>query len=589
MSNHQPTWILGVCLLAAALLFVSGSVAAAGSAQPFSSGVTAPVPADLPKSPMATADVGMSDLLTQTFEFTGTFPAGWQTYDNITPSPGSVYPLTYSWSTTDYTQAQGTRSAVAVGPNAGSAFLPGTVYTDPVDSWMVFPVDLSSVWQAQMDFAYLKPSASGYLTVAISTDYDPISRTGTFTGEAPPQATTWTTHTLPLSSYAGRKVYVAFRYQSPNGGQQSDGPFVDDLHVRANYRVMLPIVRKWMLTIGKSVSAGTAMPGQSLVYSITVNNTDGYNAATGVSINDTLPVSTTFVSADGASFSNGVVTWSGLSVPAAGSVVRHVTVAIPSSVSWEVKIVNKDYSVSAPPDTTVVYGPPVTTTLAGTFVDDFTNPATGWPVGDYDPNSISCWPPPGSWRAHYLPGRGYGVMTVCDRAAQLYPAPVRLADTRNFTLEADMRSNQADLWYSSYGLFFNGTDDLHEVYTVEFYQGQDPPEWDIRYWENFNWSDKILPPADIRYWGRCWTCNGADYAWNHILVKREGSAIEVWMGSGMGRSNLSRMAAISDDKATTSQHNRVGFLHANFEWRGDAGPYLYDYIFGNFQLSSATK
>ncbi len=128
-----------------------------------------------------------------------------------------------------------------------------------------------------------------------SSDYDPVSRTGTFVGAALPQATSWATYTLPLSAYAGRKVYAAFHYQSLNGGLQSDGPFVDDLHVKANSVVMLPMVRKWMLTIAKSVSASTAMPGQTLVYSITVNNTDSSNAATGVDFyNDTVPVSATF-------------------------------------------------------------------------------------------------------------------------------------------------------------------------------------------------------------------------------------------------------------------------------------------------------
>jgi hypothetical protein len=267
-----------------------------------------------------------------------------------------------------------------------------------------------------------------------------------------------------------------------------------------------------------------------------------------------------------------------------------MTVTIPSSASFDFTVVNQDYAISVPPNPMVLHGSPVTTTVSGTFFDDFTNPASGWPVGDYDPAHISCWPPPGSWRAHYLPGGGYGVMTVCDRAAQLYSAPVRIANTTQFTIEADLRSNQADLWYSSYGLFFNGIEtDLHEVYTVEFYQGQDPPEWDIRYWENFNWSDQIVPPANILFWGNCWTCNGADYAWNHMLVRRTGGVIEVWLGSGMGQSNLARMATVSYSKATGSQFNRVGLLHANFEWRGDAGPTPYAYVFNNFRLAPASR
>ncbi len=86
-----------------------------------------------------------------TFEFTGTFPAGWQSYDNIVRTPGTVYLLTYAWGTTTYTRTEGTRSAAAVVPNTGSAFLPGATYTDPVDSWMVFPLDLTRAWQARND------------------------------------------------------------------------------------------------------------------------------------------------------------------------------------------------------------------------------------------------------------------------------------------------------------------------------------------------------------------------------------------------------------------------------------------------------
>jgi uncharacterized repeat protein (TIGR01451 family) len=585
MSNDQRMWILVVCLMAA-LLFASESATAVAVPQPFQSGLAAPNSATS-NLPASSANVGMSDLVSQTFEFTGAFPAGWQSYDNVTRAPGTVYLLTYSWSTTDYTRSQGTRSATAVGPNAGSVFLPGTVYSDPVDSWMVFPVDLSPAWQAQMDFAYLKPSASGYLTVAISTDYDPISRTGTFTGEALLQATTWTTHTLPLSSYAGHKVYAAFRYQSPGGGQQSDGPFVDDLHVRANYRAILPFVSKWMLSVSKSASSDIVMPGQSLVYSITVNNADSHSAATGMTINDPLPVSTTFAGADGPfTFSNGVVTWSGLTAPAGGSLVQHLTVTVPSNLPLGTQLVNQDYAISAPPNPTVVYGPPVTSTVAGTFFDDFSNPASGWPVQNWT-GGIVCGPPPGSVRSGYLPGgAGYGINVGCAWNGQVFPAPVRIADSANFTVEVDLRSNQSDLWYSSYGLFFNGSEDLRQVYIVRLFQGKNPPEWAAYYWPNFIGSSDDQPPPQMLAWDTCWTCNGADYAWNHILIRRQGSIFEVWMGPS---GNLARMKVIQDSRLVDNQHVRVGFHQGNFEWRGDSGPYLYDYVFDNFRLTPATR
>jgi uncharacterized repeat protein (TIGR01451 family) len=141
------------------------------------------------------------------------------------------------------------------------------------------------------------------------------------------------------------------------------------------YYVMLPLVSKWMLTLAKSVSADTVLPGQSLVYSLTVNNADPYNAATGVTLNDTLPVSTTFVSADGPySYSNGVVTWLGLVPPQQHR--QHLTVAVPSDVPWGSAIVNKDYAISVPPDATrCTVGR--STTVAGAFLDD-TDSSSGW-------------------------------------------------------------------------------------------------------------------------------------------------------------------------------------------------------------------
>jgi uncharacterized repeat protein (TIGR01451 family) len=394
-----------------------------------------------------------------------------------------------------------------------------------------------------------------------------------------------------LSAFAGRRVYVAFRYQALNGGQQSDGPFVDDLHVRANYRAMLPVVNKWMLTLAKSVSSDVVMPGQSLVYSLTVNNTDPYYAAPGVTLNDTLPVSTTFVSADGAfSYSNGVVTWLGLTVPAGGSVVRHLTVTVPSGVSWGSAIVNKDYAISVPPDPQTLYGLPVTATVPGTFFDDFSDPSSGWMQGEYTPPDNMCTPP-GKWRAGYESGR-YGVNTVCAWNGMLYPAPVRLADPANFTLEADLASNQADLWFSSYGVFFNASEDLHQTYIVRLFQGYEVPEWAAYYWPNFQGSSDDQPPPQFigpmpeGVLPRCWTCNGNDFAWNHIVIQRQGPIFEVWMGTP---GHLARMAVINDARLVDSQHVRVGVHHANFEWRGDSSPSWYAYLFDNFRLTLARR
>ena len=64
-------------------------------------------------------------------------------------------------------------------------------------------------------------------------------------------------------------------------------------------------------------------------YTLTVKNI-GNAAATGVTITDPVPANTSFVSAQdgGRTRPTGNVTWSGLTVPAGGSVTVHFTVSI---------------------------------------------------------------------------------------------------------------------------------------------------------------------------------------------------------------------------------------------------------------------
>ena len=72
-------------------------------------------------------------------------------------------------------------------------------------------------------------------------------------------------------------------------------------------------------TISKTDGKTTTAPGEALPYTITVTNTST-TAATNVTVTDTLPALTTFVSAsDGGTHSSGVVTWTGLSIAAGAS------------------------------------------------------------------------------------------------------------------------------------------------------------------------------------------------------------------------------------------------------------------------------
>ena len=69
-------------------------------------------------------------------------------------------------------------------------------------------------------------------------------------------------------------------------------------------------------------------PGQTLTYTLTITN-NGNQGATGVTVSDTLPANTTFVSAsDGGTFNGGVVTWNIGPVAAGATLTRTVTVVV---------------------------------------------------------------------------------------------------------------------------------------------------------------------------------------------------------------------------------------------------------------------
>jgi|GEM_PF-920871 len=103
--------------------------------------------------------------------------------------------------------------------------------------------------------------------------------------------------------------------------------------------------------IGESGSvANVAEPGETLTYRITLSNSGGV-AATNVGVTDPLDPNVTFVSADnGGTSAAGTVTWSGLTVPAGGSldltVVVQVATPIPAGVT---SIANVAYQTGSTP------------------------------------------------------------------------------------------------------------------------------------------------------------------------------------------------------------------------------------------------
>ena len=102
------------------------------------------------------------------------------------------------------------------------------------------------------------------------------------------------------------------------------------------------------LVISK-VDAGVPVgPASNIDYTITLRNI-GNAAATGVTITDPIPTNTTFVSAsDGGTSNGGTATWSGLSVPSAGSVMVHLKVRIdPALKAGVTSIVDDGFAATA--------------------------------------------------------------------------------------------------------------------------------------------------------------------------------------------------------------------------------------------------
>jgi uncharacterized repeat protein (TIGR01451 family) len=96
------------------------------------------------------------------------------------------------------------------------------------------------------------------------------------------------------------------------------------------------------LVVSKSDSGKPVGPGSTINYTIEIRNV-GNAAATGVTIHEPIPTFTSFVSADsGGTFGGGSVRWSGLTVPAGGSVSVKFAVKITPNLASTVKSIVND-------------------------------------------------------------------------------------------------------------------------------------------------------------------------------------------------------------------------------------------------------
>ncbi|GAA1960190.1 hypothetical protein GCM10009798_19720 [Nocardioides panacihumi] len=196
----------------------------------------------------------------------------------------------------------------------------GHVYatTDGGSSWKDVTGNLPDV---PVDTIVMDPSADG--TVYVGTDAGAFvtvdgGATWQRLGDGMPKVAVWSmdydpSHGVMLAGTHGRGAYTLTN-RSP-----------------------LPA-----LVASTSTSDSPVGPGRPLQYTVTVKNL-GNAPATGVTISNPVPAYTSFASAtDGGTLSAGKVSWSGLTVPAGGSVSVSFTVTIASSLPASVTSILDD-------------------------------------------------------------------------------------------------------------------------------------------------------------------------------------------------------------------------------------------------------
>jgi uncharacterized repeat protein (TIGR01451 family) len=151
-----------------------------------------------------------------------------------------------------------------------------------------------------------------------------------------------------------------------------------------------------LLSVTQDVSLAQAKYGDILTYTIALTNTSAITPVN-VLVTDTLLSSLSFVpsslsaSEGNAQFSSGVITWSDTLTPSANALI-----------SFQARVVKANTTITNSflideGDSGVYNGPTVSTDVApvqsflplvfnnycsGPYVDDFSNPASGWPIAD---------------------------------------------------------------------------------------------------------------------------------------------------------------------------------------------------------------
>ncbi|MES1241964.1 MAG: CARDB domain-containing protein [Acidobacteriota bacterium] len=120
--------------------------------------------------------------------------------------------------------------------------------------------------------------------------------------------------------------YTVFVVVDPVAAGRGKVSECDEANNRHSFAFTVPAVPD--LTLAKDDGRATAVPGQTVTYTLTVTNVGPRNAS-GVRLTDILPPQTTFVSAgDGGAQAGGTVTWPAFDLPAGAVATRTLTVRL---------------------------------------------------------------------------------------------------------------------------------------------------------------------------------------------------------------------------------------------------------------------
>lgn len=189
---------------------------------------------------------------------------------------------------------------------------------------------------------------AGWVCTAVDGDGDPVF------GTAIGPATLTCTPNNPLLLGVSQALDIPVRPTTTSAltitadvsGQMFDG-------VMANNEDQMsvdPTAAAGDVGVTKDDGVTTAMPGQTLTYTITVTNPLDFETLVGGTLTDALPSRTVFVSAsDGGTEANGTVTWPLLpEIPGEGTITRTVTVRVSPTINTATLVNTASVSVPDP-------------------------------------------------------------------------------------------------------------------------------------------------------------------------------------------------------------------------------------------------